>query len=212
MSGPTLREFVAAAPSSPVMFHACGEGNWYWQFCGRPDCSLLSGTTLRIVLAIAHFTAVKFGPNKRALDHRLIIGDCCPEEGDCPGHPPGSHRAGGSSIDLNYYTTGPTNYTQYRPDNKSEIIDIVEGPAYALLRVKENFDNQRNGWLLGLLGKAFPKGKIMVHAAIRTHLININGFKWLANVPLDGDTNPEWKHAGHVHVVGCEPDWEVRLW
>ena len=211
MSGPTLREFIAYAPPSPVMFHARGEGNWYWQFCGRPDCGMLPGTTLRIVLAIAQFVALKFGPNKRDLDHRLIIGDCCPQAGECPGHPPGAHRAGGSAIDLNYYTTGPTNYTQYRPDNKTAIIDIVDGDDYAMLRVNTNFDNQRNGWLLGLLGKAFPE-RIMVHAAIRTHLTNLTGFRWLADLPIVGDINPEWKHKGHIHVFGCEPDWEARLW
>ncbi|MBN1840803.1 MAG: hypothetical protein JW883_00775, partial [Deltaproteobacteria bacterium] len=134
---------------------------------GRLECSKLWVDYWKIVELVAQAVYYAF-PDR--VDRRLSIGDATCTDGMCPDHPEGSHGPWPvNKLDLNYYTFGPNNTTQYRPggagDPENVVTDLwnLPGGFFGIEDLKTDvFDWERNYACWRMIREAFPAARIMI--------------------------------------------------
>lgn len=147
-------------------------------------------------------------------DRRLSIGDNTPRSGACAGHPGNSH-AGCCTMDINYYTLGPTNSTHARPGKKGdacyELTAIWKGDGWIgndpnnLL--EDVFDWERNYYFIEKVKDFFPACYFMTNTYIKEYIMSEVKQKYGYDVAkkfsnkVGEDTNPLWKHSHHCHIA-----------
>lgn len=171
------------------------------QFCGSSTCNYLKINYVSLLNLIAASISYDF-PDRE--DLRLAVGDCTPIDGDCPGHPVGSHR-GGAKFDINYYTF-KTNLTQYRKSREQLITSIWDGNyGWAEKLLTDVFDWERNYEFFIRTKIIFPQASFMSNVNICEHMRKqvlakhgrekAKEFSRLVN----GDINKTWNHHLHSH-------------
>ena len=87
---------------------------------------------------------------------------------------------------MNYFTTGPTNHTQYLPPGE-ERTEIWDGDQLI------NFDTERNRLFAILLKEAFPRTRILVDERLKA--VFARNLDWVV-----GNDPYQWNHHIHMHV------------
>ena len=153
-----------------------------------------------------------------AQDRRLSIGDACPMVGSCEGHPGNSH-SGLMTFDMNYYTHGPSNTTQYSAgspgDVENEHVWIWErGLGWTdggLLT--DVFDWQRNYEFWCLVKRFYPSARIMISSSIYDYVRYMvaktygSGLADKFTKMISQTKNGSYNHHIHAHIdLWGDPD------
>jgi hypothetical protein len=112
---PTLWELVAPnrGPLNPICDWSF-EDTWYREYAGKTECAENEKETYLFLDWLFRYLGERFMIVRDS--YQAILGDACPEYGIycCPGHPNNSHSGFiQTSLDVNYFTLGESNYTQY---------------------------------------------------------------------------------------------------
>jgi hypothetical protein len=163
---------------------------------------------VRIIDLIAKTIYYDF-PNR--LDRRLNIGDCTPTIGGCDGHP-GSSHAGLRTMDVDYYTLGESNVTQYKPECAEKT--RIWSDFYKLI----NFDWERNYIFWKRIKEAFPNAKVNTDKRILSYMKEKVRKKYGADSVhklirfVYGDGENQYNHHIHAHIyLGYFINWDVKF-
>lgn len=109
--------------------------------------------------------------------------------GNCPDHPTHAGFPPGC-IDIQYYTFGQSNYTQWGTP-KSEIWDGAG-------ELRANFDVARNAYLIKAISEAWPGLKqVLCHSKIKAALV---GHDASLDKVIQADDTPSYNHNTHMHI------------
>ena len=154
-------------------------------------------------------------------DRRASIGDNCPRSGSCSGHPLGTH-SNCLTLDMNYFTHGPNNTTQYRPGTKDDPIHNVTRVWDGNHNLKKDvFDWERNYILfkriLEVMGNSAGK-QIIINSVMKYYIYTEVMIKYgygLAqdfNTNVGGDSSWNLNHQTHAHInLGNNLNWNINI-
>jgi hypothetical protein len=134
------------------------------------------------------FKAVLYDMYWRSKEHvcpETSLGDGNAHHG-CPGHPGNSHGTG-MAIDVNYYTMGPNNHTQYVPPGETKT------KIWSANNELINFDTGRNRVFCQSLHEVFPDVRIIMDRRIKA--VVAPDLKY-----VQGDRPMHRNHHIHMHV------------
>jgi len=212
-------------PIQPINLNGLKYQKPWFRYVGNPNCSYLELGLYQAIDLIAEITYHEF-PDRP--DRCLYAGDACCLNGDCTGHPYGSHRGstkldkyhdqgaliGHRSIDFNYYTLvgydGQHNHgnrTQYRPKGErwTQMWEQLHQTDSSQMKLKPKmFDAERNAFFY------FHLRKLLSHGGTRFGANDILGDlmfntlpykdKMFLNINFGLDSAMTYHHHTHVHA------------
>lgn len=188
----------------------------YWIYGGNDSCSNLFWNHQKAVEVVAMSI---FHDYPKAFDRRLSIGDSCPRRGGCPHHPVGSHSTL-YSLDVNYYTIGHSNTTQYRPGTETDDINMITKIWEKMGRVliPGVFDWERNFVFFYRLKQIFPRCTVSINSVLKEVIMDKLKIKCnLRMLPkadrfISSTVGMTFNHHVHAHInLGNEIDMDFNV-
>ena len=142
---------------------------------------------------------------------RLALLDCGSRTGNCPNHPQHSGYPP-RYFDIQYYTYGPSNYTQ-KGEPRQNIWN-----ADGILNLKV-FDIPRNAMFVLLLAEAFPSimdnRPILMHSKIKSALLTSYPAESDERKTIDkavrAEDTPAYNHDRHMHVESHSINYGMQM-